>query len=94
MDVTLSNTLSWDPIIGAEFQVRVLNVTGAPIGSIVENGTVNSIGIVALLSGLPGNTYKFQVRSILPGGGLPSAWSAEIVVTLVGFPVPTGLVIT
>ena len=93
MDVTLNSTLSWDPIVGAEFQVQVLDAVNAPLVAPINNGTVSFISVGLLLLGLPGGTYKLQVRAALPGGGLPSPWSS-ITVTLVGFAAPTGLVIT
>ena len=92
-DVTLNQTFSWDPIIGAEFQTRVLDAVNAEIVPIANNGTSTSIGVSALLGGLPGGTYKLQVRATLPGGLLPSPW-VGITVTLVGFGGPTGLAVT
>lgn len=94
MDVTLGSILSWDPIPGAHFQVQVKDGTNVILVPAHNTGATNSVLVGDLLVGQPGTNFKFSVRSLNPDGTLPSAWSPDLSVTLVGFPVPINLVIT
>jgi len=92
--VTLGDTIQWNPIEGAHFDVGVKNVSGGafldPPGEL-DVGAANEVAVSALLSGRPGGTYYIRVQSNNPDGTLPSGYSPEVEFTLTGFPIPTGI---
>lgn len=93
MNVTLNSVLGWDAIPGALFQVQVKDGVDAVQVAAYDVGADNFVTVGDLLAGLSGTSFKFAVRSVLPGGVLPSAWSPDLSVTLIGFPVPANLTI-
>ena len=81
-DVTLSDTLYWDPVIGAtKYEVRVLDAINNPLTppGVIDNGLVTEIGLDQVLAGQPFPAqYKLQVRP------LPNTTWSQLVVNYVG----------
>jgi hypothetical protein len=94
MNVTLGTVMSWTLIAGAHYQVQVKDSLNAVLVPAHNTGATNSVLIGDLLAGQSGTGFKLSVRSVNPDGTLPSAWSPDVSVTLVGFPVPTGISFT
>ncbi len=100
MATKLSQTFSWQGEVGAHFDVRV-NGDGAQIGTTFltyDAGPSTSVNVGDLLASIDfavtGINFTLAVRSKLPDGTLPSAYSSPIAIHIRGFAVPTGLVIT
>ena len=93
MKVTLASIFSWDAVVGANFDIRILDGGGTTIQTITDVGSATSYPLAAALTGQAAGGYTLQVRTKNPDGSLPSAWS-ELNVILVGFPAPTGLTVS
>ena len=96
MNATLGQSLTWNPIPGAHFDVRVVNFNNAAIvyHDALDVGSNSSILLSTLLAVVDLTTathFNVFVRSKLPGGALPSSWSSALDLQIVGFGVPTGL---
>lgn len=96
---TLNQTLSWTEIPGAHYDVRVRNFNNSAIvyQAAFDTGATPSVLLQTLLAGIDFSTvtrFNIDVRSKLPGGGLESAWSPALDVTITGFGVPNGLTIS
>jgi hypothetical protein len=60
----------------------------------LDVGTANSVNLGTLLGGQDftlETTFRVSVRSVLADGSLPSAYSPEISVTVVGYGIPANL---
>lgn len=92
MNVTLASVFSWDTVVGANYDVRILNGGGTEILPVTDVGSTTSYLLTTALTGQATGLFKLQVRTKNPDGSLTSSW-AELMVTLVGFPAPTGLAV-
>lgn len=92
MNATLGQSVVWNAVTGAHYDVALYDNTDAFIKS-VDTGATPSIVVGDLVAGQTGTIFLVRVRSKNPDGSLPSAWSAPISITIVGFAVPDGLTV-
>lgn len=91
-DVTLSNSISWDPVSGAtKYEVRVLNSTSAlvfpdPASGFYDNDVSTQFALDQALAGQPLGEYTFQVRAREPATALSS-----LVINYIGLSAPQNL---
>ena len=90
MNISLGNTLTWNPVVGvASYTIELISQVGESLA--LFSRTDASISALALLANRTAGTYQVRVRG--EADGFIGAWSDVLILEFVLFEAPTGLTV-